>query len=101
MGIQSEVKELNAFALTDKDYKRTSQRMAEGIWQAYLRRHPNRLSETDLVFRLRIAHMLLLQFNRVFFHPDHSEPTIFSQNELVTNVLNFNNLNVWTVVGDS
>lgn len=84
---------------SQETYKRTSQRMAEGIWMAYLRRHPKTLEDADLLFRLRIAHVLLLQFNRVFFHPGHSEPTEHSQYWLAAQPIKVCNPRNWADVG--
>lgn len=69
-------------------YMRTSDRMVLQIWQGYTAKHWERGNNTPLVHRLRIAHMLLLQLNEVYFSQQHKEPSIASQQWLVRKALN-------------
>lgn len=78
-------------ASTELLHKRTSDRMAELLWCQYKHKYPDKLTDCDYIFRLRVAHTLLLRFFHVYFNRTHRHPTLASQEWLIYQVLNKGN----------
>jgi hypothetical protein len=72
---------------TSEVYQETSQRIAERLLAGYKDKHPKQLEDCDMLFRLRVAHALLLKFHHYYFNLVHNAPTITSQEWLVKQVL--------------
>jgi len=83
---------------TELLWKQTSDRMADLLWKQYDLRYPNKLVDCDYVYRLRVAHALLLRFFHVYFNRAHKHPTIASQVWLICKVFNENNPDHWPLV---
>lgn len=86
-------------ASNDTLHKRTSDRMAELLWKQYKHKFPGMFQDCDYIFRLRVAHTLLLRFFHVYFNRTHKHPTYASQEWIIKQVLNDDNSSVWPIVG--
>lgn len=88
-------------ASTDLLWKQTSDAMATLLWKQYKQKYPNKLRSADYLFRLRVAHTLILRFFHVYYNRSNNLPTIASQEWLIRQVLNYYNTNYWPIVGIS
>lgn len=68
-------------------YQKTSMRIAARIMTAYRRKIAKPITDCDLLYRLQVAHSLLLKFHHFYFSQTHNAPSIESQNWLVREVL--------------
>ena len=79
-------------------WKQTSELMARSLWIEFKEKRIKTMGSYDLTYRVRLAHMLLMHFEQIYYNPNFKGPTPESQEFLVKSVLSLGNPHTWCTV---